>query len=47
MQSGEIARYISLGAQGVLSKPFDPMTLAALVCRHLPSSADCLLRKTP
>jgi CheY-like chemotaxis protein len=35
-QSGEIAHYISLGAQGVLSKPFDPMTLAASVRSHLP-----------
>jgi two-component system OmpR family response regulator len=39
MQSGEIERYISLGAQGVLAKPFDPMTLAALVRSHLPGSA--------
>jgi CheY-like chemotaxis protein len=35
-QSGEIAHYISLGAQGVLSKPFDPMTLAVSVRSHLP-----------
>ena len=39
MQNGEIERYISLGAQGVLSKPFDPMTLAALVRHHLHGSA--------
>ena len=38
-QAEEIAQYISLGAQGVLSKPFDPMTLAALVRSHLPVSA--------
>jgi CheY-like chemotaxis protein len=39
-QSGEIERFIALGAQGVLSKPFDPMTLAALVRRHLPVPED-------
>jgi CheY-like chemotaxis protein len=38
-QSDEIAQYISLGAQGVLSKPFDPMTLAASVRNYLPPSA--------
>jgi CheY-like chemotaxis protein len=38
--NGEIERYIALGAQGVLSKPFDPMTLAALVRSHLSMSAD-------
>jgi CheY-like chemotaxis protein len=38
-QTEEIEQYISLGAQGVLSKPFDPMTLAALVRSHLPVSA--------
>jgi CheY-like chemotaxis protein len=38
-QSEEIAQYISLGAQGVLSKPFDPMTLAALVRSYLPPPA--------
>jgi two-component system OmpR family response regulator len=39
-QSGEIEHFIALGAQGVLPKPFDPMTLAALVRRHLPVSKD-------
>jgi CheY-like chemotaxis protein len=34
-QAEEIAQYISLGAQGVLSKPFDPMTLAASVRAYL------------
>jgi len=38
-QAGEIEQYISLGAQGVLSKPFDPMTLAASVRSYLPPSA--------
>ncbi len=38
-QACEIEQYISLGAQGVLSKPFDPMTLAALVRSHLPPPA--------
>jgi CheY-like chemotaxis protein len=34
-QTDEIAQYISLGAQGVLSKPFNPMTLAASVRSYL------------
>jgi two-component system, OmpR family, response regulator len=38
-QAAEIEQYTSLGAQGVLSKPFDPMTLAALVRSYLPSQA--------
>ena len=38
-QAREIEQYISLGAQGVLSKPFDPMTLAASVRSYLPASA--------
>ena len=38
-QAREIEQYISLGAQGVISKPFDPMTLAASVRSHLPPSA--------
>jgi CheY-like chemotaxis protein len=38
-QTGEIEQYISLGAQGVLSKPFNAMTLAASVRDYLPPSA--------
>jgi CheY-like chemotaxis protein len=38
-QTDEIEQYISLGAQGVLSKPFNPMTLAASVRDYLPPSA--------
>ena len=38
-RADEIEQYISLGAQGVLSKPFDPMTLAASVRSYLPPSA--------
>ena len=38
-QTDEIEQYISLGAQGVLSKPFDPMTLAASVRSYLPPAA--------
>jgi CheY-like chemotaxis protein len=34
-QTREIEHFISLGAQGVISKPFDPMTLAFLVRSHL------------
>ncbi|HEY1982890.1 MAG TPA: response regulator [Xanthobacteraceae bacterium] len=41
MQTGEIDQYISLGAQGVLSKPFNAMTLAASVRDHLPPSVAC------
>jgi len=35
-QSSEIEHFISLGAQGVLSKPFNPMTLATSVRSYLP-----------
>jgi CheY-like chemotaxis protein len=34
-RASEIERFISLGAQGVVPKPFDPMMLAALVRSHL------------
>jgi CheY-like chemotaxis protein len=34
-QSREVEEFISLGAQGVISKPFDPMTLASEVQSHL------------
>ena len=34
-QAREVEHYISLGAQGVISKPFDPMALAGLVGEHL------------
>jgi two-component system OmpR family response regulator len=34
-QAREVERFVSLGAQGVISKPFDPMTLAFLVRSHL------------
>jgi CheY-like chemotaxis protein len=34
-QTREVEHFISLGAQGVISKPFDPMTLAFLVRSHL------------
>ncbi len=39
-QTGRIERFLSLGAQAVLSKPFDPMTLAALVRGHLVARAE-------
>jgi CheY-like chemotaxis protein len=38
-RTDEVAQYISLGAQGVLSKPFNPRTLAAAVRGYLPVSA--------
>lgn len=34
-QTRELERFMSLGAQGVILKPFDPMTLAAQVKSHL------------
>lgn len=34
-QSREVEHFIALGAQGVISKPFDPMTLAAQVQSHV------------
>lgn len=34
-QTREVEHFISLGAQGVISKPFDPMTLAGVVQDHL------------
>jgi len=36
-QSSEL-RFLSLGAAGVIAKPFDPMTLAALVRRYAPAA---------
>jgi len=35
-QASELDRFLALGAAGVISKPFDPMTLAALVHRYAP-----------
>lgn len=37
-QTREIAHYRSLGAAGVIVKPFDPMTLAARVNQYLPEA---------
>jgi CheY-like chemotaxis protein len=34
-QAREVEQFIALGAQGVISKPFDPMTLAFSVRSHL------------
>jgi CheY-like chemotaxis protein len=34
-QPREVEQFIALGAQGVISKPFDPMTLAFTVRSHL------------
>jgi CheY-like chemotaxis protein len=34
-QTREVEQMISLGAQGVISKPFDPMTLALVVRQHM------------
>jgi CheY-like chemotaxis protein len=35
-QTDEVEHFLSLGAAGVISKPFDPMTLAASVRSYLP-----------
>jgi CheY-like chemotaxis protein len=34
-QARELAHFLSLGAAGIISKPFDPMTLAASVKQYL------------
>jgi CheY-like chemotaxis protein len=34
-QAREVEQFILMGAQGVISKPFDPMTLASQVQGHL------------
>jgi CheY-like chemotaxis protein len=34
-QTREVEHFIGLGAQGVIAKPFDPMTLASQVQSHL------------
>jgi two-component system OmpR family response regulator len=34
VQQKEIDYYLSIGAQGVIIKPFDPMTLAAQILQH-------------
>jgi CheY-like chemotaxis protein len=38
-QTREVQHFISLGAQGVVAKPFDPLTLAPLVRSHLLAAA--------
>jgi CheY-like chemotaxis protein len=38
IQKQEVARYLELGAAGVIGKPFDPMTLPSEIKRLLPSS---------
>jgi CheY-like chemotaxis protein len=37
-QTREIELFLSLGAVGVIAKPFDPMMLAALVRQYVPAS---------
>jgi CheY-like chemotaxis protein len=37
-QAAELQRLLALGAVGVIAKPFDPMTLAALVRRYAPAA---------
>jgi len=41
-QPRELALFRSLGAVGVISKPFDPMTLAAAIRSYIPPTADGL-----
>ncbi|WP_224372261.1 response regulator [Hyalangium versicolor] len=38
IQKQEVARYLELGAVGVIGKPFDPLTLPAEIKRLLPQS---------
>ncbi|KFA91360.1 MULTISPECIES: response regulator [Archangium] len=38
IQKQEVARYLELGAVGVIGKPFDPMTLPAEIKKLLPST---------
>ena len=37
-QTRELAHFLSLGAAGVISKPFDPMTLAGALRKYLDAS---------
>jgi len=37
-QASELQALVALGAAGVIAKPFDPMTLAALVRRYAPAA---------
>jgi CheY-like chemotaxis protein len=37
VQTSEVEHFLSLGAAGVIPKPFDPMTLAAAVRAYLPA----------
>ncbi len=39
-RSTEVRRYTDAGALGVISKPFDPLTLASLVRRHYEGRAE-------
>ena len=36
-QNSEVAHFLSLGAAGVIPKPFDPMTLASALRAYLPA----------
>lgn len=38
VQKQEVARYLELGALGVIGKPFDPLTLPEEIKRLMPSS---------
>jgi CheY-like chemotaxis protein len=40
-QARELAHFLSLGAAGVIPKPFDPITLATTVKRYLRAARDC------
>ena len=45
-QTRELEQFIALGAEGVISKPFDPMTLANEVGSHLHTLRDVLTDAT-
>ncbi len=41
-QTNEVEHFLSLGAAGVIAKPFDPMTLAGAVRAYLPAGRRAL-----
>jgi CheY-like chemotaxis protein len=46
-QAGELRRFLALGAVGVISKPFDPMMLAAHVRRYIAGKEDLRFDTAP
>jgi CheY-like chemotaxis protein len=46
-QTREIELFLSLGAVGVIAKPFDPMMLATLVRQYVPEPQLSMTRNSP